>query len=94
MIYTDGLNTLFIFGGIYAAGTYKLSFEEVLLFGITMNITAGIGAIVLGWMDDYLGSKQTIIVSLVFLIVLGVPLLFLHHKMAFWMVALCGCCVS
>lgn len=91
MIYADGLNTLFVFGGIYAAGTYGLTFEEVLLFGITMNITAGLGAFLLGWMDDWVGSKQTILVSLVFLVLLGIPLLFLHHKIAFWVVALMLC---
>jgi UMF1 family MFS transporter len=91
MIYTDGLNTLFVFGGIYAAGTYGLSFEEVLLLGITMNITAGIGAITLAWMDDYLGSKPTIILSLMGLILFGIPLLLLRHKTAFWIVALCLC---
>lgn len=91
MIYTDGLNTLFVFGGIYAAGTYGLSLPEVLLLGITMNITAGIGAIALSWMDDYFGSRLTVIVSLVFLVVLGVPLLFMHDKLAFWIVALCLC---
>jgi len=91
MIYTDGLNTLFVFGGIYAAGTYGLSFEEVLLFGITMNITAGLGAILLSWMDDFLGSKMTVVVSLIFLVLLGIPLLFLHHKSAFWAVALLLC---
>lgn len=88
MIYTDGLNTLFAFGGIYAAGTYGLSFEEVMVFGITMNITAGLGAIVFGWMDDYFGSKETVIVSLIFLTILGIPLLFLHDKYVFWVVAL------
>jgi UMF1 family MFS transporter len=83
MIYTDGLNTLFAFGGIYAAGTYGLSFEQVLMFGITMNITAGIGAIALGWVDDYLGSKLTITVSLICLSILGLPLLILHDKYIF-----------
>ncbi len=91
MIYTDGLNTLFAFGGIYAAGTYGLTFEQVLLFGITMNVTAGIGAMSLGWVDDYLGSKLTVIVSLIFLTLFGIPLLFLHDKYVFWAVALLLC---
>lgn len=88
MIYTDGLNTLFAFGGIYAAGTYGLSFEEVLLFGISMNVTAGLGAITLGWLDDYAGSKLTIIISLACLTLFGLPLLLLHSKHWFWAVAL------
>lgn len=88
MIYADGLNTLFAFGGIYAAGTYGLSFQEVLLFGITMNITAGIGASLLAWVDDYLGSKPTILMSLACLFFLSLPLLFLQHKYMFWAMAL------
>lgn len=91
MIYADGLNTLFAFGGIYAAGTYGLTFEEVLLFGISMNVTAGLGAISLAWMDDYLGSKMTIMVSLVFLILFGLPILFLHDKYIFWLFGLLLC---
>ncbi len=91
MIYTDGLNTLFAFGGIYAAGTYGLSFQEVILFGITMNITAGIGAVTLGWLDDLMGSKLTVIVSLLCLTVFGLPILFLHNKYWFWGIALILC---
>ena len=88
MIYTDGLNTLFAFGGIYAAGTYGLPFEEVLVFGLTMNIAAGIGAISLGWVDDLLGSKTTVVLSLICLTILGMPILFLHEKYIFWAFAL------
>lgn len=91
MIYTDGLNTLFAFGGIYAAGTFGLSFQEVLLFGISMNITAGIGSIILGWMDDYLGPKPTILFSLFCLDAFGLPLLFVQQKMWFWILALMLC---
>ena len=45
MIYTDGLNTLFAFGGLYAAGTFNMSFSEIIVFGILINITAGFGAL-------------------------------------------------
>src|SRR3546814_20400517 len=45
MLYTDGLNTLFAFGGIYAAGTFGMSFQDILIFGILLNITAGLGAV-------------------------------------------------
>lgn len=88
MIYTDGLNTLFAFGGIYAAGTYGMSFKEVMLFGITMNVTAGLGAVVLSWVDDFVGSKKTVLLSLVGLFGLGVPILFFHDKYYFWGFAL------
>jgi UMF1 family MFS transporter len=88
LIYADGLNTLFAFGGIYAAGTFGMDLSHVILFGITMNLSAGLGAIVLAWIDDYLGSKATILISLFFLITLGVPLLFVHETWLFWSIAL------
>lgn len=88
LIYVDGLNTLFAFGGIYAAGTFGMDLPGVILFGITMNISAGLGAILLAWVDDFLGSKPTILISLVCLIVLGLPLLFIHSVTIFWLLAL------
>ncbi|MBA3661271.1 MAG: MFS transporter [Gammaproteobacteria bacterium] len=91
MLYTDGLNTLFAFGGIYAAGVYGLSFQEVLLFGISMNVTAGVGAFALGYLDDYLGSKKTVLLCLVCLMMLGIPMTLLESKTLFWITSLLLC---
>lgn len=88
LIYVDGLNTLFAFGGVYAAGTFHMKLSEVVLFGITINISAGFGAILLAWVDDWIGSKLTILLCLLGLILFGVPLLFVQSSMAFWIVAL------
>jgi UMF1 family MFS transporter len=88
MIYGDGLNTLFIFGGIYAAGALGFTIPEVALLGIGINATAGAGAIGLAWLDDRLGSKPMILISLAALIVLGSGLLFVHDKTIFWALAL------
>ncbi len=69
LLYNDGLITIFAFGGIYAAGTFGMSLPEVIQFGIALNVTAGIGACVFGVMDDRLGGKRTILVTLVALTV-------------------------
>ena len=58
MFYADGLTTLFAFGGIYAAGTFDMGFSELIMFGIALNVTAGVGAALFGWVDDWLGSKE------------------------------------
>ncbi|MHA1597441.1 MAG: MFS transporter, partial [Alphaproteobacteria bacterium] len=84
MIYTDGINTLFAFGGIYAAGTFGMGFDELILFAIAMNVTAGIGAAAFGYMDDAVGAKKTIIVALLGLGVLGGALLVVEGKTLFW----------
>ncbi len=69
LLYNDGLITIFAFGGIYAAGTFGMSLPEVIQFGIALNITAGIGASAFGVVDDRLGGKRTILVTLVALTV-------------------------
>lgn len=68
MIYADGLITLFAFGGVYAAGQFGLSLEEVLIFGIVLNVAAGAGALAFGQLDDRIGSKRVIVLALIGLI--------------------------
>ncbi len=88
MIYTDGLNTLFAFGGIYAAGTFGMETAEVIQFGIAINLTAGLGAAAFAWIDDWIGPKRTILISLAALIVLGAVLLVIESKTLFWVFGL------
>ena len=88
MIYTDGLNTLFAFGGIYAAGTFGMELSEVIQFGIALNVTAGLGAFAFAWMDDKRGSKTVIVISLTALTILGSAMLVVEDKTLFWIIGL------
>lgn len=72
MIYRDGLNTLFAVGGLYAAGTLGMTFEQILIFAIGLNVTAGMGAMGFAWLDDGIGSRRTIMIALAGLIVTGI----------------------
>jgi UMF1 family MFS transporter len=84
MIYTDGLNTLFAFGGIYAAGTWGMAVDEVILFGIALNFTAGAGAAGFAWVDDWIGARRTILIALVGLMIFGGLILVVQTKLWFW----------
>jgi UMF1 family MFS transporter len=88
MIYADGLTTLFAVGGIYAAVTFDMGVEQLLLFGIAMNVTAGIGAFAFGWIDDWLGAKPTIFIALTGMTALGIALLVVTTQAWFWVFAL------
>jgi MFS transporter, UMF1 family len=88
MIYTDGLNTLFTVGGIYAAVTFGMDFQQVMLFGIAINVTAGIGAFTFGWIDDWIGPKRTLYIAISSMSVLGLILLLVETQMMFWLFAL------
>ncbi|MDH3660830.1 MAG: MFS transporter [Alphaproteobacteria bacterium] len=84
MLYVDGLNTLFAFGGIYAAGTFGLNMADVIRFGILLNVTAGLGAFAFAWIDDWLGPKRTILIALFGLIVFGMTAVLVTSATAFW----------
>ena len=67
LVYNDGLVTVFAFGGIYAAGTFGFTFEQIMYFGIALNVAAGLGAFAFGFVDDKIGGKPTILISLALL---------------------------
>lgn len=88
LVYNDGLNTLFAFGGIYAAGTFGMSLNEVLLFGIALNVTAGLGSFGFAFLDDRIGSKPTILLAIAGLFAAGTVALLAEDKLVFWLTAL------
>lgn len=88
LFYTDGLNTLFGFGAIYAAGKFGMSTEQVLYFGIALNVTAGLGAASFALIEDRLGARNTVLLSLVGLAVLGTGLLVVQDQLWFWALGL------
>ena len=65
LVFNDGLVTVFAFGGIYAQGTFGMTISEVIVFGIALNVASGLGAVVFGFLDDRIGGKKTIMLTLV-----------------------------
>jgi UMF1 family MFS transporter len=60
LFFNDGLITIFALGGVYAVGTLDFTFDEVMQLGIVLNIAAGFGAFVFGYIEDRIGSKKVI----------------------------------
>jgi UMF1 family MFS transporter len=85
---SNGLGTLFAFAGIYAAGTFDMDLEDVMLFAIAVNITAGIGAAIFGPVDDLIGPKKTILGAVAALILLGAVLVTTDSKKVLWIAGL------
>lgn len=77
-IYRDGLAGVFSFGGVLAAAAFGFSPGQVLIFGIAANVVAGVATIVFGRMDDKLGSRAVIILSLVLMVFSGMVIFFFH----------------
>lgn len=90
-VFRDGLNGIFTFGGILAAGSFGFSTNQVIIFAIFGNIVAGAGAMLGGFFDDRFGPKRVIIFSLVALIAVAVPLLVWPSTTMFWVCGLALC---
>jgi MFS transporter, UMF1 family len=84
LLYNDGLVAIFSFGGIYAAGTFGFSFEEIMIFGIAMNVAAGTGAFIMGSIDDRIGGKLTIYITLVAFLIGTIGAVVAQSKLFFW----------
>jgi UMF1 family MFS transporter len=88
MIYTDGLVSLFAFGGIYAAGTFGWNIIQIGTFGILLAIAGTFGAWLGGKLDDLLGPKRVISGSMLILLLSIVAILLVDKdRIAFVKVA-------
>lgn len=67
-IYVDGLTAIFTFGGVYGAKVFGWQAFELGLFGIILTLTGAIGAVIGGFLDDRLGSRNLILGALVLLL--------------------------
>lgn len=68
LFFNDGLITIFALGGVYAVGTLNFSFDEVMKLGIVLNMAAALGSFLFGYIEDKIGVKKVINVTLLVLI--------------------------
>ncbi len=80
MIYTDGLVSLFAFGGIYAAGTFGWNTIQIGTFGIILAIAGTFGGYLGGKLDDAVGSKRVVAGSMVVLLLAIVAILLVDKE--------------
>jgi MFS transporter, UMF1 family len=80
MIYTDGLVSLFAFGGIYAAGTFGWDTIRIGTFGIILAIAGTFGAFLGGRLDDRFGPKRVITGSISILLFAIVAILLVDKE--------------
>jgi UMF1 family MFS transporter len=87
LVYNDGLVTIFSFGAIYASAVFGMQTADVIKLGITLNVTAAIGAFALGYVNDWIGGKPTIAITLVVLIVAALIGATAETRTGFWIAA-------
>ena len=88
VFYNDALVTVFAFGAIYATGTFGFERSEVLIFGIVLNVCAGLGAFFFSFVEDRIGSRITIVISLVCLLASSLAAVIVQSQTGFWICAI------
>jgi MFS transporter, UMF1 family len=67
LVYNDGLVVIFGMAAIYVGTVYGMGFDAIIVLAIVVNIAAAIGAVAFGFLNDIIGAKKTIALTLVIL---------------------------
>jgi UMF1 family MFS transporter len=76
-VYRDGLSAVFVFGSVIASIVFGFTFTDLVIFGIALNIVAGISTIFAGRLDDRFGPKNVILISVFGLVACTLAVFFL-----------------
>ncbi len=84
LVYNDGLVTLFFMSAIYASSVFGMETADLVKLGITANICAAVGAFALGFVNDWIGGKWTIAITLVVLSIAAIIGATAETRTGFW----------
>ncbi len=63
-VYRDGLSAVFVFGTVVAGQVFGFGFTDLVIFGIVLNLVAGVSTIIAGRFDDRFGPKPVILLAI------------------------------
>ena len=86
LFFQDALNALFVIGGIYASQVVGMTLTQVLIQGIILNLFAGPSSILGGYLNDRIGSKNVINISLWGLLISGLLALSVDKNTIFYFI--------
>ena len=86
LFFQDALNALFVIGGIYASQVIGMTLTQVLIQGIILNLFAGPSSILGGYLNDRIGSKNVINISLWGLLISGLLALSVDKNTIFYFI--------
>ena len=87
MLYNDGLAAVIAFGGVYAAATFGWSTVTIGIFGIIITVFAIPGCFLGGRLDDLMGSKRTVQLAVLGVIVATLGIVSISAKGVLFVIA-------
>src|SRR5215469_14779070 len=86
IFFNDGMGAVLLFGGIYASSTFDWGPLTMMVCGIELSIFAVLGGFVGGWLDNHLGSKRAIFVSIGGTAIMGLATLSMAPDRILWFI--------
>lgn len=94
-IYSCGISTVITFAAIYAVNEIGYTQGEIIRLFIALQISSTIGAFGFGWLQDKIGARITIQISLIFWIITIIGAWLSQDKTQFFVVAnIAGLCIG
>lgn len=88
LIYNDAVNTVIVFAAIFATKALSFTTEDLIVYFIVMQVSSAAGAVAFGRINDRLGGKKTILVTLWIWLFVIAGAYFVETKGQFYVVGL------
>ncbi|MEE9560974.1 MAG: MFS transporter [Acidiferrobacterales bacterium] len=85
-VYYCGIYTVVVLAAVYARAVMGFGTGEILLLILVINVTAALGALAFGQMQDWLGSLRTLALTLALWIIALAVAYFSESRAVFWLV--------
>lgn len=86
--FNNGVICIFVFASMFASLLFDLKETEILLMGVFINLSGVVGCLVLGSIDDKVGSEKIVISCSLLLFFLTLSLYFTESVFLFWIIAM------
>jgi UMF1 family MFS transporter len=86
-IYNCGIYTVIVLAAVYAQEVMGFTTNDNIILILVVNVTAAIGAFLFGLVEDRIGSKNTVLITLLIWSAATIMAYFIHDRLWFWVVA-------
>lgn len=63
MFYFDGMTSILLFGGVYAAGVMQWGALQLLVYGVLLSVFSAAGGLIGGWLDGRFGPRRAVMIE-------------------------------
>tara|TARA_B100000315_G_C14593217_1_gene597112 strand:- start:1736 stop:3046 length:1311 start_codon:yes stop_codon:yes gene_type:complete len=88
LIYTDGINTVILFAGIFASRVLEFTPAELILYFLIVQLAAAFGAYVFGIIVDRVGPRKPIMATLIIWVGVALGAYFVQTAVQFYILGL------